>query len=264
MIVTASDHWVSTAGGRLFARAWTPSDRRSEEDAIVVLFHDSLGCVELWREFPQQLAEATGRRVVAYDRLGFGRSDARAGPLPLTFIRDEAEAVVPELREALGLDALVAFGHSVGGGMAVATAARWPEHCAAVVTESAQTFVEDQTLAGLRAARAAFQQPGQIERLERYHGAKATWVLGAWLDTWLAPAFAGWSLDDDLRRVQCPMLALHGDQDEYGSPQHAERIVRLTHAESHALILEGCGHVPHREQPTRVVDEVTRFLAPRD
>jgi len=131
------------------------------------------------------------------------------------------------------------------------------------VTESAQTFVEDRTRAGLEAARAEFTRPGQLERLARYHGAKASWVLDAWIETWLSPEFADWRLDDDLGAVRCPALALHGDQDEYGSPEHPGRIARLTQDSSKAVILEGCGHVPHREQPARVLAEVAAFLANR-
>jgi pimeloyl-ACP methyl ester carboxylesterase len=141
MALTASDHWITTENGTLFARVWVPSDLRHDADATILLFHDSLGCVDLWRDFPEQLAVATRQSVVAYDRLGFGRSDPHPGPLPLTFIHDEAATVVPRLCEALGLDSIVPFGHSVGVAMAIATAARWPEWCAAVVTESAQTFV---------------------------------------------------------------------------------------------------------------------------
>lgn len=257
---TAGDHWITTDNGTLFAKAWLPSDRR-ETDPTILLFHDSLGCVDLWRDFPQRLAVRTRLPVVGYDRLGFGRSDAHPGPLPLSFIRDEAATVVPRLCEALALDTIIPFGHSVGGAMAIATAARLPEHCVAVVTESAQSFVEDRTVSGLRAARVDFARPGQLERLARYHGAKARWVLDAWIETWLSPAFADWSLDDDLRRVRCATLALHGDQDEYGSVQHPERIARLTQGPSRAVILHGCGHVPHREQPTRVLEEAARFLA---
>ncbi len=262
--VTATDHRIGTEQGTLFARAWAPTDVRRDPGATILLFHDSLGCVDLWRDFPQQLAVATRRSVVAYDRLGFGRSDAHPGSLPLTFIRDEAETVVSRLFEAFDLDAIIPFGHSVGGGMAIATAARWPERCAAVMTEAAQSFVEDRTVAGLRAARLDFQRPGQLERLARYHGAKASWVLDAWIETWLSPDFAGWRLDDDLREVRCPTLALHGDRDEYGSAQHPERIARLTNGPSRAVVLEGCGHVPHREQPARVLAEVASFLASLD
>ena len=261
--VAATDHRIGTEEGTLFARAWAPTDVRRDPGATILLFHDSLGCVDLWRDFPQQLAVATRRSVVAYDRLGFGQSDAHPGALPLTFIRDEAATVVPRLCDALGLDMIIPFGHSVGGGMAIATAARWPERCAAVVTESAQSFVEDRTRAGLQAARVEFARPGQVERLARYHGEKARWVLDAWIETWLSPAFADWSLDEDLRNVRCPALALHGDQDEYGSPEHPGRIARLTQGPSEGVILEGLGHVPHREQPARVLAEVAKFLASR-
>jgi pimeloyl-ACP methyl ester carboxylesterase len=261
--VAATDHRIGTEEGTLFARAWAPTHVRRDPGATILLFHDSLGCVDLWRDFPQQLAVATRRSVVAYDRLGFGQSDAHPGALPLTFIRDEAATVVPRLCDALGLDMIIPFGHSVGGGMAIATAAGWPERCAAVVTESAQSFVEDRTRAGLQAARGEFARPGQVERLARYHGEKARWVLDAWIETWLSPAFADWSLDEDLRNVRCPALALHGDQDEYGSPEHPGRIARLTQGPSKGVILEGLGHVPHREQPARVLAEVAKFLASR-
>ncbi|HNV77471.1 MAG TPA: alpha/beta hydrolase [Gemmatimonadaceae bacterium] len=256
-----SDHWISTERGTLFARAWGTSVPTDDGDATILLFHDSLGCVELWRDFPAQLATATGRRVVAYDRLGFGQSDAVSGKLPYTFVHDEGAWAVPLLRSALGLRTLILFGHSVGGGMAVATAARFNDASVALVTESAQSFVEARTLDGVRAARTAFREAGQLERLARYHGDKARRVLDAWTETWLDPAYADWVLDEELRRVRCPTLALHGDADEFGSVQHPARIASLVGGPSCAVILEGCGHVPHREQPQRVLDEVSRFLA---
>jgi pimeloyl-ACP methyl ester carboxylesterase len=256
-----SDFWISTERGKLFARSWKPLDPLTDRDEMILLFHDSLGSVELWRDFPAKLAVAAGRPVVAYDRLGFGRSEACLGPLASTFIRDEAVNVVPRVLDAMGPGRIIPFGHSVGGGMAVSTAAHLPGRCAALITESAQSFVEDETLAGVRAGEIEFERPERFERLMRYHGSKARWVLDAWVKTWMAPGFADWSLDDELAGVRCPTLALHGDQDEYGSSKHPERIARLTSGPSRAVILEGCGHVPHREQSARVLREVTRFLA---
>jgi len=258
----AEDHWIETERGRLFARLWTPDHRALASRAAVLLFHDSLGSVELWRDFPGRLAEATGRAVVAYDRLGFGRSDAAGAPVPPDFIRAEGRDNVPVLRAALGLGRLALFGHSVGGGMAVATAARWPDACVGVVTESAQAFVEDVTLAGIREAEVVFRAPDQLARLARYHGDKAPWVLDAWIGTWTSAAFADWSLDEDLRKMTCPLLALHGDRDEYGSPRHPERIAREAGGTSEMLLLADTGHVPHRERPDAVLAAVARFLAP--
>lgn len=253
-----ADHRVATPRGTLFAREWLPPGAAA--GPALLLFHDSLGSVELWRDFPAALAAATGRRVVAYDRLGFGRSDAHPGRVAPTFVRDEAEEGVPHVCDALELEAFVPVGHSVGGGMAVATAARWPERCAAVVTIAAQSFVEARTVEGIRAARDRFADAAELGRVARRHGDKARWVLDAWIDTWLAPAFAGWSLDAELRALAAPVLAIHGDGDEYGSPAHPRRIAAHAAAGARVVLLAGVGHVPHREAPARVLEEVAAFV----
>jgi pimeloyl-ACP methyl ester carboxylesterase len=261
MTTSVSDHWITLEKGKLFARRWTPSRPLRERDGTILLIHDSLGSVELWRDFPKLLVAATGRCVAAYDRLGFGRSDAQEDLLQPGFIHAEAETVIPQLCEALGLEFIIPFGHSVGGAMAVCTAARWPERCRALISESAQSFVEDATHVGLRDAQEKFAQPGQMDRLARYHGTKARWVFDSWIKNWLSACFEEWRLDEELRAMRCPSLVLQGDQDEYGTLEHARRIARLATGPSHLVIIEGCGHVPHREQPKRILDEVTSFLA---
>ena len=255
------DHWIPHPAGRLFARDWPAPDAAADLCPLVLL-HDSLGSVELWREFPAQLRDATGRRVIAYDRLGFGRSDARVEPPSFDFIAEEATHWFPAVREHLGLARFALLGHSVGGGMAVHIAARFPQACTALVTIAAQAFVEERTLQGLRAARVSFAGPGQLERLGRYHGDKARWVLSAWLDTWLDPAFAHWSLAPVLPEVRCPVLALHGELDDYGSEAFPALIARLAGGPARMELLAGLGHVPQREQPEAVVRRVADFLAP--
>lgn len=255
----ATDHRIACPGGDLFARRWRPAGTAETAPAIV-LVHDSLGCVELWRDFPPALAAATGLDVVAYDRLGFGQSAAHPGRLALDFMADEARRFMPLLLQGLGITTAIPFGHSVGGAMAIETAAALPDRCAAVVTIAAQAFVEDRTVAGISAARDQFAAPEQVARLARYHGDKARWVLDAWIDTWLAPGFAAWSLDATLPRLRRPILAIHGDRDEYGSAVHPRRIADLAGGGGRAVLLADCGHVPHREQPARVLDEVARFL----
>lgn len=248
------DFFVSTPQGRLFARHW-PAEGPL---APIILIHDSLGSVDLWRGFPGLLSEATGRAVLAYDRLGFGRSDPRRGRLPTSFIDDEA-LNLPYLCAKFAWDRVVLFGHSVGGGMALSAAAQFPSVTAAVVTEAAQAFVEDCILDGIRAAKAEFEKPGQFDRLRRYHGDNAQWVLDAWTEAWHSDAFAGWTLDEALRRVTCPVLAIHGEHDEYGSMAHPRRIGALP-AHGQTLILKDCGHIPHREKPDEVLSAVGDFL----
>jgi len=261
--VQVTDTFVDHPQGRLFVRSWHPALAAQGEagETPVLLLHDSLGCVELWREFPAALAQTLGRRVIAYDRLGFGRSDPRGGALAPDFIEEEARIVLPALQRELDFHRFIAFGHSVGGGMAVHCAALHPDACAALVTESAQAFVEERTRAGIREAKAAFADPAQFERLARYHGDKARWVLDAWTETWLGPAFATWSLEGVLPRVRCPLLALHGEHDEFGSVRHPEMLGRLAAGGARVEIIAGAYHVPHREQAARVVRHVRGFLA---
>jgi pimeloyl-ACP methyl ester carboxylesterase len=251
---------IDTGLGRIYAKRWHVGMERDVSGAPIVLFHDSLGCIALWRDFPERLARATHRDVIAYDRLGFGQSDAHPYKLDANFIRDEAQHAFRCLRDAWDIERFIAFGHSVGGGMAVACAAAYPESCLALITESAQAFVEDRTIEGIMAARRDFTQPGQIERLAKYHGDKARWVLGAWTDTWISADFAQWNLDEELRRVACPLLVIHGDRDEYGSLLHPERIASLTPGPALLKIFYGCGHVPHREQGEAVIEAVSQWL----
>ena len=258
--IVATDRWIVHPSGRLFARQWRP-EGAEHAGAPLVLLHDSLGCVELWRDFPALLAAATGRRVIAYDRLGFGRSDARVGRPSKDFVAEEATTILPALREQLAIGRFVAVGHSVGGGMAVEIAAHEPADCEALVTMAAQAFVEDRTIAGLRIAQAQFRDPAQVERLARYHGDKAAWALDAWLGQWLDPAFAAWSLAEALPRVACPTLAIHGEQDEYGSVAHPQRIAGGVSGRALVEILPGAGHVPHREKPDLVVRLIADFLS---
>ena len=253
------DRWVNTASGRIFTRIWEPHSARS--DVPIVLFHDSLGCVDLWRSFPAALCAATRQRVIAYDRLGFGRSDAYSAPLPLSFIDDEPTGSFAALREAYPITRFIALGHSVGGCMAVHCAGGYPDQCQGLVTIAAQAFNENRTRQGIEEANVAFQAPEQFAKLARYHGDKARWVLNAWVETWLSPAFAEWSLIPALEQVQCPTLVLHGEKDEYGSHRQPERIARYTQGPAHCEMLPGIGHIPHREAEAVVVEFARQFIA---
>jgi pimeloyl-ACP methyl ester carboxylesterase len=260
--VTPGDGFVGTPHGRLFVRVWS-ADHGDPGRAPIVLLHDSLGCVELWRDFPGLLSAATGRVVVAYDRLGFGKSDPHPATLGFDFVSAEAGTGLTAIAAELGLARMVLFGHSVGGAMAVAAGAIFTERIQAVVTESAQAFVEERTVAAIADARTFFRSPEQLARLGRYHGAKARWVLDAWTETWLAPEFAGWTLDAELRRLRCPVLVIHGRNDEFGSEAFPRRIAGLPPTPGEMVMVDDCGHVPHREKPELVLDTVAAFLARR-
>lgn len=258
----ATDLWVDSAAGRIFVRSWIPDAVAAGERAPILLLHESLGCIEQWRDFPAALSRATGRTVVAYDRQGFGRSDRLTSAPAPSFVEDEATDGFAAVREQLGIERFVVLGHSVGGSMAVHCAARFAQECQALVTMAAVTFVEARTLAGIRQAKAWFADAAQRERLRRYHGERSDWVLSAWIDTWLDPGFASWSLQPALPAVRCPALAIHGSDDEFGSEQHPQLIGQHAAGPVEQVLLPGVGHVPHREQPQQVLERIARFLQP--
>lgn len=261
--ICVTDHNIVTPHGRLFARLWAPPAQAETSSSIppLILFHESTGSVEQWRDFPAHLAAVSGRTVIAYDRLGFGKSDAHPRRLTRDFMRDEARDFLPALLAHFKISTFVALGHSVGGEIAVATAAAMPERVRAVITISAQSFVEAETLAGVRAAKIAFADPQRFARVTRHHGDKARWVLEAWLDTWLDPDFADWTLDADLARLTCPVMAIHGSDDEFGTTAHPRRITNVPTSPTRLELLEGVGHIPYREDPELVLGLVADFLA---
>jgi len=252
------DFRVPVRGGSLYVKRWQVLAETTRSP--VVLLHDSLGCVALWRDFPQALALATGRSVIAYDRLGFGQSAAHPGVLAPDFVTGEAQDGFAHVLARLGMDRFVVMGHSVGGGMAIHIAGVYGKRCCALITESAQTFLEEQTLAGIRAAKSAFSRDGQLQRLGKYHGEKAQWVFDAWVNTWLSPAFAAWNLDASIGQIQCPVLAIHGMADEYGSVAHPQKIAALARAPVTLECIPACGHVPHRQYRETTLGAIAQFL----
>jgi len=258
MTIEPVDSFVAVPGGRIFTRRWTSAQA---DRPPIVLLHDSLGSVDQWREFPAALANATGRSIVAYDRLGFGRSTRRAESPSVAFIREEAEIFFPAISQALDISNFLLFGHSVGGAMALVIAALHRGGCEAVTTEAAQAFVEPRTISGIQAAKKAFRDPEQFARIAKWHGENARWVLEAWTEVWLSLEFRAWSLEPYLGRVRCPVLAIHGDMDEYGSEDFPRRIREGVSGPSELEIVIGCGHVPHRERQNEVLRLTSSFIS---
>lgn len=260
MSTEVCDSHVAVPGGRIFVRRWSLG---ASTHPPIILLHDSLGSVDQWRDFPDALAKATARHVVAYDRLGFGRSTPRMERPSADFIVEEAVRFFPAIQRALGITRFLLFGHSVGGAMALMIAASQSGACDAVITEAAQAFIEARTLAGIRSATAQFSDPEQFEKLAKWHGEKARWVLDAWTEVWLSPEFRTWNIDRHLGQVTCPVLAIHGDLDEYGSAEFPRRITSRVKGPAELAILNHCGHVPHRERREEVLNLTSSFLERR-
>jgi pimeloyl-ACP methyl ester carboxylesterase len=227
----------------------------------ILLLHEGLGSVSMWRDFPQRLAEATGCRTLAWSRHGFGRSAPRTRAWTPRFVHEEALEVIPALRERLGIIRPLLVGHSTGASMALvhAGANRWP--VAGVVAMAPLTDVEESNAGSILAARRHYESSDWREKLARHHD-DVDGVFYGWNDTWLRPDFRDWNLRADLAGIRAPILAILGEKDEYATPSQVEAIRTRARAAAgfEFLHLAGCGHAPHRDQPDTVVAAVVRLL----
>ena len=239
--------------------------RPRERAPTVVFLHEGLGSLAMWRDFPQRLCDAAGAHGIVYSRPGYGRSTPRAAHerWGLDFMHRQAFDVLPALLDALQVDRDVAppwlLGHSDGGSIALLHAARFVRQVAGVVAMAPHLFVEDVSIASIQHARHHYEHTDLRQRLARYHDDPDSAFWG-WNDIWLDPPFAHWNIEAEIASITCPLLAMQGLDDEYGTLQQIRAIARRV---PHAALLElpACGHSPHRDQPQRVIDEVTRLLA---
>ncbi len=225
----------------------------------LVLLHEGLGSVSLWRDFPAQLAAATGCYTLVYSRLGYGQSDLLEGLRQPDYMHREALEVLPQVLAARGIAKPVLVGHSDGGSIALihAGAGRWP--VAGVVTLAAHVFVEDLTIASIAAAKLAYTSTDLPQKLGRHHRDvdKTFW---GWNHIWLDPRFRAWNIESYLAGINCPLLAIQGEQDEYGTKRQVEAINAQVQG-SRQLMLADCRHSPHRDQPQACLAAIVEFVA---
>lgn len=222
----------------------------------LILLHEGLGSIDLWRDFPGALHAASGRRLVAFSRYGHGRSAPPAEPRTPAFFHDEALRVLPELCARLELVDPVLVGHSDGGSIALIHAAHHP--VSALVLLAPHVFVEPVTVTAIRGTREAYLAGPLRERMARYHDDVDAAFWG-WCNVWLDPEFPAWNLEAEAGQVTAPTLLIQGADDPYGTLQQLDRIdARLPTARR--LVLPG-GHSPHLERGPEVVAAIVSFLA---
>ena len=249
-------------GGRRLEAAW--HGPAPAEAPTLVFLHEGLGCVAMWRDFPARLAAATGCGALVYSRLGYGRSDPCALPRPVRYMHDEGLAVLPALLEVAQVRECVLVGHSDGGSIGIIYAGGTPAApLRGLITEAAHVFCEDLTLRSIRRAGEAYEQGGLRSRLRKYHGDNTDCAFQGWYGAWTHPEFRDWDLQEYLPRIRVPLLAIQGQDDQYGTCAQAEAIARQAGAGAQMLMLPDCGHAPHRDQPDAALKAMAAFVAAR-
>jgi pimeloyl-ACP methyl ester carboxylesterase len=252
--------FVRAGGHNLRVMTISPGGTVQGDGATLVFLHEGLGSIGQWRDFPRLVAEETGVRALIFERYGFGGSDPLQEPRDARYLEREAHNVLPELLTACGVTAPILIGHSDGGTIALHFAARFPGLPRGVITEAAHVFVEEVTLAGIHAAVKTFETGGLREKLARFHGDRTDAMFRGWSDTWLLPEFRAWTMEDLLADICCPVLAIQGEQDEYGTAAQLQAICGWISGPVESLLLPDCGHIPHHQARETVLREMTRFI----
>jgi pimeloyl-ACP methyl ester carboxylesterase len=232
---------------------------------FAVFLHEGLGSVSMWRDWPQKMCERLGMRGLVYSRPGYGQSTPRAKDekWPVDFMTPQARDVLPALLDALGIDAAArrrmwVIGHSDGGSIALLYAALLPDALAGAVAIAPHVFVEDLSVSSIAEAKVAYESGDLRARLARHHADVDSAFYG-WNDIWLDPAFRHWRIDDAIRPIRAPLLAVQGHDDHYGTMAQIDTIAeKVPHTQ--LVKLDACGHSPHRDAPEALTDAIAAFV----
>jgi pimeloyl-ACP methyl ester carboxylesterase len=254
-----TDQFLEIDGARLeYRRLGAPSDAGIP---TLVLLHEGLGSVSMWRDFPDRLAQATGAPVFVYSRAGYGKSSPSPLPWPTTYMHREALEVLPKVLDAAGIGDCVLVGHSDGGSIALIHAGGAPRAgLKGIVTMAAHVFNEQVCVDSIAQAREAWRASDLRQRLMRYHDDNVDNAFRGWNDVWLSADFWRWNIEEFLPRVTVPVLAMQGVNDEYGTEKQVDAIVHQVGGPAEKLMLPDCKHSSHRDQPRAVLDAIERFL----
>ncbi len=251
-------------GGRRLEYQWLGP---AAEDALTLVFlHEGLGCVGLWKEFPQRVAQASGCGVLVYSRLGYGASDPVKPPRPLNYMHDEGLRVLPALLDAAGVRRAVLVGHSDGGSIALiytgGGSGRSDPRIKGLVLMAPHVFVEPLSLSSIHNSKIAYTEGDLRDRLRPYHGGNVDGAFWGWNRAWLDPAFVTWNIEAYLPQIEVPVLLVQGVDDEYGSDRQLQAIASQLGGTVDTLRFEHCGHSPFRDQPRLTEQAIVNFVRP--
>ncbi len=252
---------VLAADCRLRVKSIKPESSALTHDQLVLIFlHEGLGCIEIWRDFPETLCQSTGCSGLVYERKGYGGSDKFGNSWPTDYLQKESSIYLPALLKACHINNAILIGHSDGGTIALLAAAAHQSPVRGVITEAAHIFVEEITLDGIRKAVKDFETTNLREKLTRYHKEKTDAIFNRWANRWLSTEFRSWNIEKYLSKVICPTLVIQGEDDEYGTKDQVDGIANQVSGSVSVKLLPDCGHIPHFQAKDIVIKEMTNFI----
>ena len=248
-------------GARIKIQRLSHSESPLPETPVLIFLHEGIGSIKQWKSFPENLCKKTGLDGLVYDRLGHGRSDPLPSPeADPEHMHREARICLPELLDKNRIKRCILIGHSDGGSIGLIYAAHHPKRVQGIITEAAHVFVDPLTLNGIENTAQAYEHGDLGSRLARYHGENTDTLFRRWADTWRSREFSNWNLEALLPRITCPVLAIQGEEDEYGLPSQARAITAGVGGPGETWFVPGCRHAPHLQARRKVLNRCSRFV----
>jgi pimeloyl-ACP methyl ester carboxylesterase len=227
----------------------------------LVFLHEGLGCVDLWKDFPDKLSYATGFSAFVYSRKGYGGSESHEQPRSLDFMHIEGINVLPMVFDIAGIESAILIGHSDGASIAIIhTGYSDDNRIVGLILEAPHLFVEQKTIIGIRHTKKVYEQGNLRERLKRYHGDNVDSAFHGWVEAWLNPEFESWNIEEYVPRISVPIMAVQGCADEYGTNAHIESLKGLLPGTIKIVELPDCGHSPHIDKAQDTLEAMTKFI----
>jgi pimeloyl-ACP methyl ester carboxylesterase len=246
-----------TVSGKRLETLWIPPKIAGKP--TMVMLHEGLGSIALWKDFPNRVAARTGCGILVYSRYGHGNSDQLIEKRPVDYLHIEAEVVLPAVLGQAGIAKPVLFGHSDGASIALIYAGKYPDAARGLILEAPHVFVEELAISGITQTKAAYETTDLPRRLARHHRHPDA-TFDGWIGIWLDPGFRSWNIEGVLPSIRCPILLIQGEDDEYGTTAQLDAIKAGTRSVE-TVMLPDCRHSPHRDQPEMVLDRIEGFIA---
>lgn len=237
-------------------------DLLSGTTPVLIFLHEGLGSCEQWRTFPAELSNALQLPAFMYDRYGYAKSEQITGKRNSDFLKAEAGDWLPKIFGELDIDdnPKIFIGHSDGATISLLYAAMFPRKTMGVISEAAHVFIDELSVSGLIRTRNAYLTGNLHSKLEKYHGEKTGSMFFAWCDTWLTEENRKWNIENILKNITCPVLAIQGKDDNYGTERQVYSIKQNTGGRTEILLIENCGHIPHYEAYEITKSEIIKFI----
>jgi len=249
------------AGGHQLAYKFINKEEITQEKPILVFLHEGLGCIDKWKEFPENLSSDVNLPALVYERYGYGNSESLKEPRTSDFLHNEAFNVLPEILKKLNIhQQLILIGHSDGGSISLLYASKFPNRVKGLLLEAPHVLIEELSAQGLKSAILAYQYSDLKERLLKYHGENTDSMFWGWANIWSDEKSSNWNIEGYLPKINSPVLFIQGEDDQYGSLEQLKAIEKGVSGEVEPVIISECGHIPHHEKEEEVLKIMSDYI----